>query len=149
MNRVATAGEMTASIAHELNQPLAAMAANANAGLRFVTNKTPDLDETRAALKSVVSDAHRAAELITGIRAMFKKDNRQKVPVDLNDVIRNVLGLVRAELQVERIVVQTGLSTSLPLVRGDSGQLQQVILNLVRNAADAMNSVSHRYAFSE
>jgi signal transduction histidine kinase len=144
MNRVATAGEMTASIAHELNQPLAAMAANASAGLCWLMNKAPDLDQVRAALQDVVSDAHRAAELIGGIRAMFKRDGQEKAPVSLNDVIRNVLGLVRAELQTEGIVVQTGLSTSLPLVRGDSGQLRQVMLNLVRNAADAMSSVSDR-----
>jgi signal transduction histidine kinase len=144
MNRVATAGEMTASIAHEVSQPLAAMAANASAGLAWLLNKAPDLDQVRAALESVVSDAHRAADLIGSVRAMFKRDGQEKTPVNLNDVIRNVLGLVRGELRAEGIVVQTGLSTSLPLVRGDSGQLQQVILNLIRNAADAMNSVSDR-----
>ena len=144
MNRVATAGEMTASIAHEITQPLAAMLANADAGLLRIMNKAPEIDKARAALERVVSDGHRMAEMIRSIRGMFKKDDKEKAPVDLNDLIRNVLGLVRWELQMEEIVVQTGLSTSLPLVRGDSGQLQQVILNLVRNAADAMNSVSDR-----
>jgi signal transduction histidine kinase len=144
MNRVATAAEMTASIAHEVSQPLAAMAANASAGLIWLLNKAPDLDQVRAALQDVVSDAQRAADLIVGIRAMFKRDGQEKAPVSLNDVIQNVLGLVRGELQTEGIAVQTGLSTSLPLVRGDSGQLRQVMLNLVRNAADAMRSVSDR-----
>jgi signal transduction histidine kinase len=144
MNRVATAGEMTASIAHEINQPVAAIVTNANAGLRWLTKKAPDLDEARAALTSVVTDGHRTAELIGSIRAMFKKDVQEKAPVELNSLIRDVLGLVRGELQTEGIVVQTGLSTQLPLVYGDSGQLQQVILNLVRNAADAMNSMSGR-----
>jgi signal transduction histidine kinase len=144
MNRVATAGEMTASIAHEVSQPLAAMAANASAGLRWLRNKAPDLDQAREALQNIVSDAHRAAEVMGGIRTMFKRDSQERTPINLNDVIRIVLGLVRRELQTEGIVVETALSTSLPLVRGDSGQLQQVILNLVRNAADAMSLVSGR-----
>lgn len=144
MNRVATAGEMTASIAHEVSQPLTAMLANANAGLRWLTNKTPNLDEAHAALKRVVGDGLRAAEVIGSVRMMFKKDSQEKAPVDLNNLIRDVLDLLRGDLQTQGIVVQAGLSTQLPLVRGDSGQLQQVIFNLVRNAADAMDSVSGR-----
>ena len=121
------------------------MVANANAGLRWLAHQTPDLDEVRAALKRVVSDGHRTAEVIGSVRAMFKKDGQEKAPVDLNDLIQDVLGLVRGELQTQGIVVQAGLTTPLPLVHGHSGQLQQVILNLVRNAADAMaDSVSGR-----
>jgi signal transduction histidine kinase len=145
MNLVATAGELTASIAHEVNQPLGAMVANANAGLRWLGRPSPDLDEVRAALERVVSDGHRTAEVIGNVRAMFKKDRDEKAPIDLNDLIRNVLGFARVELQTEGIVVQAGLTTPLPLVHGHSGQLQQVILNLVRNAADAMaDNVSPR-----
>jgi signal transduction histidine kinase len=144
MNRVSTAGELSASIAHEVNQPLAAIVANANAGLRFLAGATPDLDEVRMALKSVVSDGHRAGKVVGSIRAIFKKDNEDKAPVELNGLIQEVLGLVRGELQAEGISVQAGLSRPLPLVHGHGGQLQQVILNLIKNAADAMNSVSGR-----
>jgi signal transduction histidine kinase len=144
MNRVATAGEMTASIAHEVSQPLTAMVANANAALRWFTNKTPDLGEAQTALKRVVSDGLRAAEVIGSVRTMFKKGSQERAPVDLNDLIGDVLELMRGELQTQGIVVQAGLSTPLPLVLGNSGQLQQVIFNLVKNAADAMDSVSGR-----
>ena len=144
MNRIATAGELTASIAHEIKQPLAAMVTNANAGLRWLAKETPDLDETRKAMTNVVSDGHRATEVIGSVQAMFKKDSQVKTPVDLNNVIQDVLGLVRGELQTQGILVQSGLTKPLPLVRGHSGQLQQVIMNLVRNAADAMDSVSGR-----
>ena len=144
MNRVATAGELTASIAHEIKQPLAAMVMNANAGLRWLAKETPDLDETRVAMKNVVSDGHRASEIIGSIRAMFKKDSQAKATVDLNNVIKDVLGLVQGELETQGILVQSGLTRPLPLVLGHSGQLQQVILNLVRNAADAMHAVSGR-----
>ena len=144
MNRVATAGELTASIAHEIKQPLAAMVTNANAGLRWLAKETPDLDETRDAMNNVVSAGHRASEVIGSIQAMFKKDSQVKTTVDLNNVIQDVLGLVKGELQTQGIRVQSGLTRPLPLVLGHSGQLQQVILNLVRNAADAMDSVSGR-----
>ena len=144
MNQIATAGELTASIAHEIKQPLAAMVTNANAGLRWLAKETPDLDETRKAMTNVVSDGHRASEVIGSVQAMFKKDNQAKTTVDLNNVIQDVLGLVRGELQTQGILVQSGLTRPLPLVLGHSGQLQQVILNLVRNAADAMDSVSGR-----
>ena len=144
MNRVATAGELSASIAHEVNQPLAAIVAYASIGLRLLTRPTPDLDEARAALENVVSSGLRASEVVGSVRAMFKKDSEEKKPLDLNDLIQDVLGFVRGELQAQGIIVQTGLSRPLPLVLGNGGQLQQVILNLVRNAAEAMGSVSDR-----
>jgi signal transduction histidine kinase len=144
MNRVATAGELSASIAHEVNQPLAAIVLNASAGLCYIARATPDLDGARAALESVVSDGHRAGEVVASVRAMFKNKSGEKTPLDLNDLIQDVLLLVRGELQAQEIVVQTGLNRPLPLVLGNSGQLQQVILNLVRNAADAMGTVSGR-----
>ena len=144
LDRVATAGELSASIAHEVNQPLAAIVANANAGLRFLAKVTPNIDEARAALKRIVSDGHRAGEVVGSVRAMFKKDSEEKGPLDLNGLIQDVLGHVRGDLQKQGIVVKLGLSGSLPLVRGHSGELQQVIFNLVKNAADAMRSVSDR-----
>ena len=144
MNRVATAGELTASIAHEIKQPLAAMVTSANAALRWLAKETPDLDETRKAMKNVVSDGHRASEIIGSIRAMFKQDSQVEAAIDLNNVIQDVLRLVQGELKTQGILVQSVLTRPLPLVLGNKGQLQQVILNLVRNAADAMDSVSRR-----
>jgi signal transduction histidine kinase len=144
MNRVVTAGKLSASIAHENNQPLAAMVANANAGLRFLARATPDLDEARDTLKRIVRDGHRAGQVIGSVRAMFKKDGGETSKIDLNEVIQDVLRPVRGELEAKGIVVQTGLTRPLPLVLGHGGQLQQVILNLVRNAAEAMDGVSGR-----
>ena len=143
MNRVATAGELTASIAHEIKQPLGAMITSANAALRWLAKEKPDLVETREAMKNVVSDGHRASEIIGSIRAMFKQDS-QVAAVDLNDVIQDVLRLVHGDLETRGILVQTGLTRPLPLILGNKGQLQQVLLNLVGNAADAMGSASGR-----
>ena len=142
MNRVATVGELSSSIAHELKQPLAAIVVNANAGLRWLANERPDLDESRAALNAIVSAGHRAGEIIDSLRSMFKKGSQEKIPVQIDDVIQNVLALTRVELERKGIVIQTELTRPLPLVIGHDGQLQQVISNLVRNAVEAMNSVS-------
>src|SRR5262245_22599279 len=144
LNRVATAGELSASIAHEVNQPLAAMVANANAGLRLLALPNPDIEETRAALECVVDDGHRAGEVIGSIRAMFKKEGEALAPLDLNELIRDVLVLLRSELYAQGIQVRTRLDRNLPSLQGHRGQLQQVILNLVRNAADAMARVPNR-----
>jgi signal transduction histidine kinase len=144
MNRVATAGELSASLANEINQPLAAMVANANAGLRFLARATPELDEAKDTLKRIVRDGHRAGKVVGSVRDMFKKDGGETLPVDLNDVIQDVIRPVRGDLQAQGIVVQTGLTKPLPMVLGHNGQLQQVILNLVRNAAEAMDGVCGR-----
>ena len=120
------------------------MVTNANAGLRWLAKETPDLDETRKAMTNVVSDGHRASGIIGSVQAMFKQDSQVKTTVDLNNVIQDVLGLVRGELQTQGIFVQSRLTRPLPLILGNKGQLQQVVLNLVRNAADAMDSVSRR-----
>jgi PAS domain S-box-containing protein len=142
MNRVATAGELTASIAHEVGQPLAAMVTNANAGLRWLTKR--NLDEVQTALTQVVSAGHRASEVIRSVRSMFDREGSERTPVELNDLINEVLRLAYGELQAQGIVVETDLSGTLPLVPGHRGQLQQVILNLVTNAADAMETVPDR-----
>ncbi len=144
MNRVATAGELSASLANEINQPLAAMVANANAGLRFLARATPELDEARDTLKRIVRDGHRAGQVMGSVRDMFRKDGGETSPLDLNDVIQDVIRPVRGELQAQGIAVQTGLTKPLPLVLGHNGELQQVILNLVRNAAEAMDGVCGR-----
>ena len=139
-----TMGQMAASIAHELNQPLAAIVTNGNAGLRWLANATPDFDEVRAALQRVVSDGHRASQLIGTIRSMFKKDGQKKAPVDVNQLIQEVLGLMQGELQNQQVSLQTELEVQPIQVLGDRVQLQQVILNLITNAIDAMGSVTER-----
>jgi PAS domain S-box-containing protein len=141
--RLTTMGEMAASIAHEINQPLAAIVANGNAGLRWLANATPDIDEVRATLKRIVSDGHRAGRVIGGVRTMFKKSSQARAAVDINDLVREVLTLVRGELDNRMVTVRTELE-QLPQVLVDRVQLQQVILNLITNAIDAMASVDGR-----
>ena len=139
-----TMGQMAASIAHELNQPLAAIVNNGNAGLRWLANTTPDLDEVRAALKRVVSDGLRASQVIGTIRSMFKKDGQKKDPVDVNQLIQEVLGLLQDELQKQHVSLRSELGAQPVQVLGDHVQLQQVILNLITNAIDAMGSITER-----
>ena len=137
-------GEMTASIVHEINQPLAAIASNASAGLRWLTRATPNLDEARGALDRIVNDSHRASEVIGGIRSMFKKDRHAKVPQDVNKLIREVLTLVRSDAETQQILVRTELFDELPQVPAQLVQLRQVIVNLIMNAVDAMSTVVNR-----
>ena len=139
-----TMGRMAASIAHELNQPLAAIVTNGNASLRFLANSQPDLDEVRAALKCVVSDGHRASQMIGTIRSMFKKDGQNKAPVDVNQLIQEVLGLMQGDLRNQQVSLRTELEEQPMQVLGDRVQLQQVILNLITNAIDAMGSLTER-----
>jgi signal transduction histidine kinase len=144
MNRVATAGKLSASIAHEMKQPLAAMVTNVGAGLRWLGAAEPNLEETRAALQSVIKDGNRAAEVVDSVRAMFKKEQTERTQLNLNDLISSVLYLLRDELRPQDIIVRTNLDSQLPSVEGHRGELQQVILNLVRNAADAMKDITYR-----
>jgi two-component system, NtrC family, sensor kinase len=141
VSRLTTMGAMTASIAHEINQPLAAIAANANAGLRWLSRSTPDVDEVHAALKRINNDAHRASEVIQSIRSIFKKAPQQGALVDLNGIVLEVLALVHGEVINYRVSVKSDLLQHLPLVRVDHVQLQQVILNLIMNAVEAMGTV--------
>jgi len=145
--RVARMNQMAAvlgSIAHEINQPLAAIAANAGAGLRWLARATPDVGETRTVLQWIVRDANRAGEVIKGIRAMFKAEGQARGLVDLNRLMRDALALAQGELQKQRIVVQTELAAKLPSVTGNEEQLQEVMFNLITNAIDAMSSVTDR-----
>jgi signal transduction histidine kinase len=144
LNRVATAGELSASIAHEMKQPLAAMITNVGAGLRWLGAAEPNLAETRAALQNVVKDGNRAAEVIDSVRAMFKKEQTERTQLNLNDLISSVLYLLRDELQRQHIILRTNLDPRLPPVQVHRGELQQVIVNLVRNAADAMKDITYR-----
>ncbi len=138
------AGQMAASMAHEIKQPLAAIVTGRSAGLRWLSKPTPDLQEVRAVLESIVSEGHRASQVIDGIRAMFRNDSREKALLDVNEVVREVIALLHSELQNHRILVQTELILQLPPVLADRVQLQQVVANLVANAIEAMDTVADR-----
>jgi len=144
VSRLTTMGAMTASIAHEINQPLAAIAANANAGLRWLSRPAPDIEEVHAALKRINNDAHRASEVIQSVRSIFKKAPQQGASVNVNDVVLEVLALVHGELMNYHVAAKPDLDQFLPQVRADRVQLQQVVLNLVMNAVEAMGSVQDR-----
>jgi C4-dicarboxylate-specific signal transduction histidine kinase len=142
VSRVTTMGELAASIAHEVNQPLAGMLTNANASLRWLARDLPDLGEAREAIRRIVRDGSRAGDVISRMRALFKKAPTAKGPVDINEVIQEVLILTRTELQKNRVSLRTQFANDLPIVIGDKIQLQQVILNLVLNGIEAMSGVA-------
>ena len=144
MNRMATAGELSASIAHEVKQPLTGMVLNASAALRWLARDIPEIDEARNAISKVVSAGQRAGDVVESVRAMFKRDTSERIAIDLNNLIQAVLEVVRIDLQRNQIIVQTTLDEKLPLISGDRIQLQQVVLNLIMNAIEAMNSVELR-----
>ena len=138
-NRVATVGQLTASISHEVAQPVAAAITNANAALRWLGARPPDLDEVRAALDRILRNGKRASEVIGRIRALVRREAPRNDRFDLNDMVREVIALTRAELGRSGISLHTRLADGLPPVTGDRIQLQQVILNLVLNAVEAMS----------
>jgi signal transduction histidine kinase len=144
VGRLATMGRMTASMAHEINQPLGAIVANGNAGLRWLARTPPNFDEARVALDQIVKDGHRAGDVIDGIRAIFRKGEERWAPLDVNELIGDVLRLTRAEIQNEQISVRTELLSDLPNVVGNRVQLQLVFRNLIVNAIEAMSSVTDR-----
>ena len=129
------------SIAHEIKQPLAAIVTSGNAGLRWLAKETSNVDEARATLNNIVFAGQRAAEIIESIRAIRKKEHRVREPLSLNELIQEVLALVAAELQSHHIAVRTTLNKTVPEVLADRVQLQQVMLNLIKNAIEAMSSV--------
>jgi PAS domain S-box-containing protein len=137
-------GEMAASIAHEIKQPLAAIAANGNAGLRWLTSATPDIESARSVLKRIVRDTQHASEIIDSIRSMFKNEGQAKTVQDVNELIREALTLVRAEVENQRVSIYTELSAELPQVPANQVQLRQVMVNLIMNAIDAMSAVTNR-----
>jgi C4-dicarboxylate-specific signal transduction histidine kinase len=144
LNRIATAGELSATIAHEVNQPLTGIVTRANAALRWLSGENPNLGRARDALDQIVSAGHHASDVVTSVRAMFRKDTQQKGPVDINKLIRSVLGLVYMDLRKHSIEGRMDLGEDLPTVIGNEVQLQQVILNLVMNAIEAMSSAEPR-----
>jgi PAS domain S-box-containing protein len=141
-NRVATMGQLTASIAHEVNQPIAAAVTNAEAALLWLGARSPDLEEARQAIGRIVKDASRAGNVIGRIRELIKKAPTRKDRVDINEAIREVIELTRGEAVKNGASVQTALGEGLPLIEGDRVQLQQVVLNLVVNAVQAMCAVA-------
>jgi C4-dicarboxylate-specific signal transduction histidine kinase len=144
LNRSATAGQLLASIAHEINQPLAAIAASGNAGLRWLDKEPPNLGEVRATLERIVGAVHRANKVVGTIRAMFKRGTPDKVPLDVNKLLSETLALVQADLQKRHVTLVSDLAAELPEVMADRIQLQQVILNLIMNAIEAMDLVTDR-----
>jgi PAS domain S-box-containing protein len=141
MARVTTMGELTASVAHEINQPLAAIANNANACSRMLANQSPDIEELREAVIDIAQSATRASEIVSHIRAFFKGTSQDRAPIDLNQIIHEVLSLTVAEAEKNRVAVQTELGSELPPVLGTRVELQQVVLNLVMNGIESMTSV--------
>jgi PAS domain S-box-containing protein len=142
--RVATMGQLTASVAHEVNQPLAAVVANAEACLRWLDRGTPDLDGVRRSVEWIIRDGNRASEVIRRIRALANKTDIEKAPLDINDVIREVVALVNRELTSLLVSLRMELAPALPMILGDRVQLQQVIINLVMNGIEAMRSITDR-----
>src|SRR6476620_5590232 len=144
VNRVTTMGELAASIAHELNQPIAATVTNADAALRWLGSQPPNLAEVRAALGRIVQDGDRASEVIGRIRALIKKAPPRKDGMEINEAILEVIALTRGEVVKNGVSLQTQLAEGLPLIQGDRVQLQQAILNLIINAIEAMSGISQK-----
>jgi PAS domain S-box-containing protein len=144
VSRQTAVGAMAASIAHEINQPLSALVTNGGIGLRLLANADSGLDEVRDVLKRMIDDGHRASHIIASIRAMFQKDAREKSPVSIHDLVREVLAFVQGELESQGVSVQLELHRELPRVMADRVQLQQVLLNLIMNAVEAMSSLENR-----
>jgi C4-dicarboxylate-specific signal transduction histidine kinase len=144
LNRVMLVGEMTASIAHEVNQPIAAAVANANACLRWLAAQPPDMGEARQALGRIVKNGNRASEVIGRIRSLVKKVPQRRDRLDINKAILEVVALTDSEVHRHRVTLQTDLSRDMPLVPADRIQLQQVLLNLIANAIEAMSGLDDR-----
>jgi PAS domain S-box-containing protein len=142
--RLTTVDAMAASIAHELNQPLASIVTNSNAGIRWLDRPEPNLEEARSAFKRVVGEGHRAAQIIAGVRAMFRKDSSERSPVTINELVCDVVSTSLGELKTRRISLTLELLDDLWPVLANRVQLQQVLLNLLTNALDAMAPVTDR-----
>lgn len=138
VTRIATLGELTVSIAHEVNQPLAAIVTNGGAGLRWLKRNEPDLGEVETSMQRMIADAGRASEVIKRLRTLSSKTTPQTVPVNLSEIAQESLALVQREIISNQISLRTDLARNLPVIAGDRIQLQQVIINLILNAIQAM-----------
>jgi len=136
--RLLTGDAVAATIAHEIRQPLSTMMLNASTSRRWLDRATPNIDEAKAALQAIVNNGHRANAVIENIRTLFKRDARTRTSLDVNNLIREALALVRDDLQTHRVAVQTDYNQSLPPIEGNQVQLQQVLVNLITNAIDSM-----------
>jgi C4-dicarboxylate-specific signal transduction histidine kinase len=143
-NRVAVIGQMSASIAHEVNQPLSGILTNANAGSLMLARDPPDVDGAREMIRRTIRDANRASAVIKRLHALFAKNDGPTEVIDLNEAVRDVVALSLPELQRGQVILRSEVASDLPLVIGDRVQLQQVILNLVLNAVEAMSAVANR-----
>ena len=144
VSRVTTMGEMAASIAHEVDQPLSGVIINANACLRFLASESPDLDEVRDGLGAIARDGRRASEVTARIRALAGRTSTEKQPLDINAVVREVVAIAEGEARRSGAKIRTELAPNVSRVSGDAVQLQQVVLNLLLNGLDAMSAVSDR-----
>ena len=144
MHRVLVLGEMTSSIAHEINQPVSALVTNANAGLRWLAARPPNVDEARLTLEAIAANGHRVGEIVSRLRGLAKKAPPRRESVDVNDVIREVVALSQPKLTRHRVQLVSRLADRMPRVTADSLQLQQVVLNLLVNAVEAMDGVTDR-----
>jgi len=142
VNRITTMGQLTASIAHEVNQPLAGAVSSAHAALHWLEAQPPNLEETRQSLAAIIADGNRAAEILQRIRNLVKRAPSRNDQLDINELILEVIALARSEVQRSGVSLQTRLAPDLPLVEGDRVQLQQVMLNLILNAVEALTGVS-------
>jgi C4-dicarboxylate-specific signal transduction histidine kinase len=144
LSRVTALGELAASIAHEVNQPLAAITTYGDACLRLLSATPPNLEKARDAVGRIIGDSMRASEVIKRIRALVKKDGPEKSPLDVNEIVREVIGLTHRELHNSRVALRLELARDLPRVLGDRVELQQVLLNLMLNSVEALSAVTGR-----
>jgi PAS domain S-box-containing protein len=140
--RVATMGELTSSIAHEVNQPLTAIVTNGNACLRWLASEPPNLDEARESVERIIREGHRASEVVGRVRALFKKTAPDTARLDINDLIQDVVTIVHGEIFRNKVLLRTELASDLPPVMGDRVQLQQVLVNLIINGIESMSAVT-------
>jgi C4-dicarboxylate-specific signal transduction histidine kinase len=144
VSRVSTLGQMAASIAHEINQPLAGIVLNGNASLRWLAGESPNLDEAREATRRIVRDGQRAGDVITRLRSLFRREVSTNERLGMNEVVQEVIAISRGEVHKGGAIIRTRMADDLPVVRGDRVQLQQLVLNLIMNAVEAMSDVEDR-----
>ena len=143
-SRVTTMGELSASIAHEVNQPLASITTNAKAGVRWLAGDSPNLAEAREAIRRIIRDANRARDVISRMRALFQNGPTTREQLHINESIEEVVMLTQSEVRRSKVTLRTELGAGLPTVMGDRVQLQQVVVNLILNAIEAMSTVENR-----